>query len=167
MPPRKAPVRATPAKKAAKKAPATARTTRKSAASPSKRASTAKKSATRKAPAKKAPAKRPSGRARTSNKVAPVVIVEFPASEGLVREVQAFINSRKGAADWGERHDALAELALTLAANLASGSAGMATAAVARELRATLTDMAPKEVDGDGLEFLANSSTPVGDTQES
>lgn len=64
--------------------------------------------------------------------------------------------------------EALAEVALNLAAALDEG-AGMATAAVARELRATLSAMS--EVDGDSdddgfAELTAFLSAPVRDSEE-
>lgn len=58
---------------------------------------------------------------------------------------------------------ALSQVAIHLAAALDAG-AGLSTAAVARELRATLTALAkPKETDdGDALgDFLAGLLTPV------
>lgn len=62
-------------------------------------------------------------------------------------------------------HDALVAIALTLARKLDDG-AGMATAAVASELRQTLDDLLKEADDGDddGLSgFLAGLSAPVGD----
>ena len=62
-------------------------------------------------------------------------------------------------------HEGLAAAALVLAAKL-DGDAGLATAAVARELRATLTALTAAGSDG-GDEFeglLARLSAPVGDT---
>ncbi|MBX6382176.1 MAG: hypothetical protein IRZ07_04250 [Microbispora sp.] len=57
----------------------------------------------------------------------------------------------------------LAETAYNLARTLDQG-AGMATAAVARELRETLKTLAEAAGDDDGAELLARLSTPVGDT---
>lgn len=62
---------------------------------------------------------------------------------------------------WGA-DGALAALAVTLAKTLDAG-AGLSTAAVARELRATLADLAPK-VDDDAdrdAALIADLSTPV------
>lgn len=61
-------------------------------------------------------------------------------------------------------HEGLSAAALVLAAKL-DGDAGLATAAVARELRATLTALTAAGSDGgddfDG--FLEQLSAPVGD----
>lgn len=60
--------------------------------------------------------------------------------------------------------EALSELALTLARALDDG-AGMATAAVARELRAVLNDLAGSVVhDDDGLDAFLSS--PVRDAED-
>jgi hypothetical protein len=59
--------------------------------------------------------------------------------------------------------DAIARLAVTLAKTL-DGDAGMATAAVSRELRATLADLEGRNVgtDDDGLSrLLAELSSPM------
>ena len=61
--------------------------------------------------------------------------------------------------------DALARLAVTLAQTL-DGDAGMATAAVSRELRATLTDLEGRHGGSDDDEltkFLAQLSAPLVD----
>jgi len=55
----------------------------------------------------------------------------------------------------------MAELAYNLARKLDSG-AGMATAAVASELRATLKEMAEQAGDDDGAELLRRLSSPDG-----
>ncbi|HEU4753634.1 MAG TPA: hypothetical protein VFU47_11045 [Armatimonadota bacterium] len=55
----------------------------------------------------------------------------------------------------------LAELAYNLARKLDDG-AGMATAAVAKELRETLKDMAEQAGDDDGKELLDRLSRPAG-----
>jgi len=61
--------------------------------------------------------------------------------------------------------DALAQLALTLADQLDAG-AGMATAAISRELRATLSELAESGGDVDELDvFLAGLSAQVVDRQ--
>ena len=61
--------------------------------------------------------------------------------------------------------DALAQLALTLADQLDAG-AGMATAAISRELRATLSELAESGGDVDDLDvFLAGLSAQVVDRQ--
>jgi hypothetical protein len=62
--------------------------------------------------------------------------------------------------------DARAQLALTLADQLDDG-AGMATAAIARELRATLQDLESAGGGEDELDkFLASLSTPVVDAKD-
>ena len=58
------------------------------------------------------------------------------------------------------RGAALAAQALNLAAKL-DGDAGMATAAVSKELRATLDALTPSEEDDDDL--VARLQAPVGD----
>ena len=63
-------------------------------------------------------------------------------------------------------HDALVAIALTLAWKLDEG-AGMATAAVASELRATLSQLIPEvEADDELDDFLAALRTPVGHPEE-
>jgi hypothetical protein len=54
------------------------------------------------------------------------------------------LKSRRSDPDWSQSHETLAALAATLADTLDAG-AGMAVAAVSRELRATLEALAPKE----------------------
>lgn len=64
--------------------------------------------------------------------------------------------------------DALARLAVTLAQTL-DGDAGMATAAVSRELRATLADLEGRHGGSDNDEltsFLAQLSAPVVDSED-
>jgi hypothetical protein len=59
----------------------------------------------------------------------------------------------------------LAESALVLAKTLDEG-AGLAVAAVARELRATMESLRPVEEENDDLDrFLASLSTPVRDSE--
>jgi hypothetical protein len=68
-----------------------------------------------------------------------------------------------------DTHDeALGRLALTLAETLDDG-AGMAVAAVARELRAVLTELTTREVTIDEQDpiFGADLSAPLRDTPES
>jgi hypothetical protein len=129
----------------------------------------ARKPATNKAPAKKAPAKRPSGRARMAAKKAaagPVVVIAAPPTGELAASVEAYIASRTSSDDWTPRHDALADTAKVLARTLEDG-AGLSTAAVARELRATLADLAPTVKEVSALEQLvARLSAPLGDTEE-
>jgi hypothetical protein len=60
----------------------------------------------------------------------------------------------------------LAETAFNLARKL-DGDAGMATAAVARELRETLKAIAEAASDDDGSALLAELSTPLGDPPQS
>lgn len=57
----------------------------------------------------------------------------------------------------------LAETAYNLARKL-DADAGMATAAVARELRETLKTLAEAAGDDDGADLLTQLSTPLGDT---
>lgn len=132
----------------------------------------AKRPAVRKAPARKAPAakkvpaKRPSGRARTAA-ARGATKADPPPPGGVAVAVGALIDSAKLVpGSWGDREAALAAVALTLAATLDAG-AGLSTAAVARELRATIAALAPKEADGDDLAFIGDLSSPVGDSSES
>lgn len=63
--------------------------------------------------------------------------------------------------------DARGRLAVTLAKAL-DGDAGMATAAISRELRATLSELEGRnsgDIDSDLGRFLAGLSSPVGDSQ--
>lgn len=130
----------------------------------------ARKAPAKKPPAKKAPVKRPSGRARTAAKRAaaqgPVVVVAAAPTGELAASVEAYIAARNTADDWTERHTALADTAKVLARTLEAG-AGLSTAAVARELRATLADLAPTVKEVSALEqLLAGLSAPLGDTAE-
>lgn len=59
-----------------------------------------------------------------------------------------------------EAHSALGRVALTLAATL-DGGAGMATAAVAKELRATLKELTPRDGGDDFARLMASLSAPV------
>lgn len=61
--------------------------------------------------------------------------------------------------------EALAEMAFTLARTLDEG-AGLAVAAVNRELRANLVELARLEVPSDDDDFGDALSTPVRDTEE-
>ena len=66
---------------------------------------------------------------------------------------------------WGVT-GALAQSALVLARTLDDG-AGLAVAAVARELRATIESLRPVEDNDDGLDrFLASLSSPVRDATD-
>lgn len=75
----------------------------------------------------------------------------------------------KGLEDDGklEGREALAELALTLARTLDDG-AGLAVAAVSRELRATIVELGkPHDSVGDEAEsWLAKLRSPVGDPED-
>ena len=61
--------------------------------------------------------------------------------------------------------ESLAEMAFTLARTLDDG-AGLAVAAVNRELRANLAELARMEVSGDDDEFGDALSAPVRDAEE-
>lgn len=76
----------------------------------------------------------------------------------------AVAHTLDGAPEIAPAHTALVAIALTLARKLDDG-AGMATAAVAAELRNTLDDLLKgAEDDDDALSgFLAGLSSPVGD----
>ena len=77
----------------------------------------------------------------------PVAPTDMPDALGPVLiAVWAAVEARRKAG-LDEIGEARAALALNLAATLDAG-AGMAAAAVARELRATLTELAPTEEDG-------------------
>jgi hypothetical protein len=146
----------TPAKRPAAKKPA--------------RKPPARKAPATKPPVKKTPAKRPSGRARMAAKKAaaagPVVVIAAPPTGELAASVEAYIASRTSSDDWTPRHDALADTAKVLARTLEAG-AGLSTAAVARELRATLADLAPTVKEVSALEQLVSRlSAPLGDSEE-
>lgn len=89
------------------------------------------------------PAKRPSGRSRQAAKAAAAPPQDPPAPGRVGLAVAALVAGLDLEDDLSRA--ALAELALTLAAHLDAG-AGMAAAAVAKELRATL-----HELEGDGV----------------
>lgn len=86
-----------------------------------------------------------------------------PPSPAPVCVVDAVRSTLDGAPPVAAAHDALVAIALTLAEKLDEG-AGMATAAVAAELRATLADLV-KEVEEDDVldRFLTGLRTPVDD----
>lgn len=66
----------------------------------------------------------------------------------------------------GEAHTALGQAALVLAKQLDEG-AGMATAAVARELRATMKELTPHDGGDDFAKLMAALSSPVRDASAS
>lgn len=68
-----------------------------------------------------------------------------PTNEQRVRTLLAGLRKR---GELDELYEALGALAVTLAKQLDEG-AGMATAAVSKELRATLAQLTAKEIDGD------------------
>ena len=88
-----------------------------------------------------------------------------PVASTNEARVTALIESLRQAGPIDTRDEALGQLALTLAKALDEG-AGMATAAVARELRATLADLARDRDDGDDDDWTSGLSAPVWDTQE-
>jgi len=122
------------------------RPARKSPSSPAPKAP-AKRGAAKRAPAKRAPA---GGRAAAA---------AARESTELVVAVTAFITERKASDQWSKHHAALAELALELARKLAGYLESPAP--VARELRETLTELAPQVAADDRLEFLRDSGTPT------
>lgn len=65
-----------------------------------------------------------------------------------------------------EAHSALGQVALTLARTLDDG-AGMATAAVAKELRATLRELTPRDGGDDFARLMASLSAPIRDASSS
>lgn len=81
-------------------------------------------------------------------------------------DVMSVVDAVHSVIDNAERnspaHDALAAIALSLARELDYG-AKMAAAAIAAELRATLTELLAKEGEDDEYAgFLADLSSPVG-----
>ena len=88
-------------------------------------------------------AKRPSGRSRQAAKAAAAPPPDPPVGGAVAASVAALVAELNLEGDLAR--SALAQLALTLAAHLDAG-AGMAAAAVAKELRATL-----HELEGDGV----------------
>ena len=84
---------------------------------------------------------------RRTAPAAPVAPTDMPDGPvAVLVAVQAAVEARR-ASGLDEIGEARAALAVNLAATLDAG-AGMAAAAVARELRATLTELAPTEEDG-------------------
>jgi hypothetical protein len=157
-----------PSKTPAKRSPGRATTKGRASKAPSRAAGSS-------APTDPPPAtkKRPSGRARTAAKRAaetpppPPTLPVHPSEGSLADTVDDFIKLRARDEDWTPRHWSLAELAMKLAQALDEG-AGLATAAVAREFRATLGELAPAtNSSGTPLEqLLARLSAPLGDGEE-
>lgn len=90
--------------------------------------------------------KRPSGRSRQAAKAAAGAVERNPNAGRLTEAVALLIDSLDLDADL--RRSALAEVALTLASGLDAG-AGMAAAAMAKELRATLAELGGDDADDD------------------
>jgi hypothetical protein len=82
-----------------------------------------------------------------------------PAQGPVAAQVGAYVKALKRAsAERPPNFDALAALALSLAGTIDSGGSGGAIiglAAIAKELRATLDDLAPGDDDDAALDFLA------------
>lgn len=101
----------------------------------------------------------PEAWALTSDAPAQPPVVDLPdlSVEAAVRETVADLPEEAPA------HASLVALALTLARKLDEG-AGLATAAVARELRSTLDVLTKTEGDGDDelSDFVASLSSPLG-----
>lgn len=86
--------------------------------------------------------------------------------EPIVSVVDAVRATVAGAVEVHPAHESLVAIALTLAQKL-DKDAGMATAAVATELRATLDDIMREADDDDELNgFLAGLSAPVEHRKE-
>jgi len=83
-----------------------------------------------------------------------------------VARIDNLLDSQRRARPMDTHDEALGQLALTLAKTLDDG-AGMAAAAVARELRATLADLMRERDDSDGDSWTADLSTPVRNPPES
>ena len=91
--------------------------------------------------------------ARTPLKSVPAAMAATGANEAAVQRTLAALPTDN------PRWDALAALAVTLAMQLDAG-AGMATAAVSKELRAVLDELPPKDVPDDAFaKFAADLST--------
>ncbi len=89
-----------------------------------------------------------------------------PRATNVVRIDQLLESLRRDGA-FDTRDEALGQLALTLAAQLDDG-AGMATAAVARELRATLADLTKdRSGDDDDDDWSAQLPAAVRNPEES
>lgn len=84
--------------------------------------------------------------------------------ETNVGRVVTFLESMRGHGPMDTGDEALGQLALTLARNLDDG-AGMAAAAIAKELRATLSALAKEPDEPDAL-FGTDLPPPVRDTTE-
>jgi hypothetical protein len=114
----------------------------------------------KKAPASTAPvAKKPPARRPAKGPAPP------PPPPTNEARVLALIESLRQASPVDTRDEAIGQLALTLAKALDEG-AGMATAAVARELRATLADLARDRDDGDDDDWTSGLPAPVWDAKE-
>lgn len=104
--------------------------------------------------------KRSTGRQRTAK------TPEAPTQVGNVASVLGLLESLRREQPLDARDEALGQLALTLAGSLDSG-AGMATAAVSKELRATLADLLKDRHDGDDdSDWTAGLSAPVRHPKE-
>jgi hypothetical protein len=86
-------------------------------------------------------------------KTPPVRLVE-PSSAGPVEEA-----TRRQLEGLGEASSALGQVALTLARSLDDG-AGMAAAAIAKELRATLKELTPHDGGDDFTRLMARLTAP-------
>lgn len=82
-----------------------------------------------------------------------------------VSRVTDLMGSLRTATALDTRDEALGQLALTLARQLDEG-AGMATAAVARELRATLAELTRDRDDGDDDDWTAGLPPAVWDSPQ-
>ncbi len=95
--------------------------------------------------------KRPSGRQRSASKRPPA-----PKSKPSLGSVLAAVEADLADLELAGPVDrTLAEAARSLASSL-DGDAGMAAAAISRELRAILAELTPKERDGGDQDSLAN-----------
>lgn len=152
-PAKKAPARPAPARQAAKKVAAPVKK------APARKASPAKKVVAKRTAAKKAAPRR--HRQSKTSTTAPVVKAERRgAIEMQARaEVEALTSSHP-------MKDTLAEMAFTLARTLDRG-AGLAVAAVNRELRANLVELARLAVTGDDEDLDSELSTPIRNAPQS
>lgn len=82
----------------------------------------------------------------------------------VTESVVSFLESRQGDGDWSEVKQALAALSLTVAQRIDGGDVNPQ---LVRELRATLLELAPPEVNADAFDRIAAElSAAMGDSSD-
>jgi hypothetical protein len=82
----------------------------------------------------------------------------------LTKAVRRYVSDRRKDDDWSDELEPMAQLAISLAESI---DAGNVTGPMARELRATLAELAPLEVHADAFDLLAaEMSAAMGDAED-